>query len=299
MQAMLLAAGFGTRLRPYTLIRPKPLFPVLNKPLLNILLDMLRTAGCRTIIVNGHHLSRSVEVAVSKMDDVLFQQEPEILGTGGSLRLALSRFSCDPVLVMNGDIYHSVNIAKLYQYHIDSGNIITMALHDYPRFNSVTVSNDRIVSFGTGREGAVDRKLAFTGIHIVNSEVIQQIPVGCFYHIIDLYERLAAQGEKLGYMRVDDSFWRDIGTPEDYLQLHKEIITGEGLAAKTAMGIAADGESWIVDDGAHLSDDVVLSGWGAIGKAGIGRRVRLKNCVVWDGVVVADGACLENMIIAE
>lgn len=299
MQAMLLAAGLGTRLRPYTNVLPKPMFPILNRPLLNILVEMLRKSGCRKIIVNGHHLGYRVESAVKNMKDVLFQDEPEILGTGGSLRQALRQFSNDPVLVMNGDIYHSVNIAELYHHHINSGNIITMALHDYPRFNMVSVDNDRIISFDKGKHATSDRKLAFTGIHVVHPEVIQQVPSTGFFHVIDLYERLAEQGEQIGYLRVDDCFWRDIGTPEDYLLLHKELITGEGGAEKTVMGSVAKGKSWIVDKKACLAADVELQGWGSIGKVKIGAGVMLKNCVVWDNAVIPDGACMDNMIITE
>ena len=75
MQAMLLAAGFGTRLQPYSLLRPKPLFPVLNRPLLLILVEMLQQAGCGRIIVNGHHLSHLVGEAVAAIPGIVFQDE--------------------------------------------------------------------------------------------------------------------------------------------------------------------------------------------------------------------------------
>ena len=78
MQAILLAAGFGTRLKPYTTLRPKPLFPVQNKPLLHILLQKLRQAGCTRIIVNAHHLATQVAAALEGWEEAILQYEPEI-----------------------------------------------------------------------------------------------------------------------------------------------------------------------------------------------------------------------------
>lgn len=290
---MLLAAGLGTRLRPYSLFRPKPLFPVLNRPLLHILIDTLRQAGSTKIIVNGHHLGHLVQDAVRDMADVRFQDEPEILGTGGSIRQALDGFEEKPVLVMNGDIFHTVDVAGLYNHHVASGNLVTMALHDYPRFNAVGVNRDRIISFQPAGDTAENSLLAFTGIHVVEPEVIRQIPAGRFYHIIDLYERLAGQGKQVGYVRVDDSYWRDIGTPEDYLQLHKELLAErdrqEGLSAKD--------KQWLIDSRAQIADDVQFTGWGCVGKGDIGHGAALKNCVVWDDAIVPAGACLKNSII--
>ncbi|MDW7774104.1 MAG: sugar phosphate nucleotidyltransferase [Desulfobulbaceae bacterium] len=295
MQAMLLAAGLGTRLRPYTNILPKPLFPVLNRPLLHLLIDMLHRAGCSKIVVNGHYLSRMLEQSVSSLPDVEFQEEQVILGTGGGIRRALSRFSREPILVMNGDIFHDIDPARLYQHHIDSKNSITMAMHDYPRFNSVTVDNDRIVSFQDAGKVPDRTLLAFTGIHVVDPEVINLIPADRPHHIIDLYESLARQGMKIGFVRVDDSYWRDIGTPDDYLQLHGELLTG--CRAKNVSLPGAAGH-WLIDSRAKVADDAVLTGWGCIGRAEIGRGAALHNCVIWNDAVVADGSRRNNRIIA-
>ncbi|MGW8161833.1 MAG: nucleotidyltransferase family protein, partial [Desulfobulbales bacterium] len=178
MQAMLLAAGLGTRLRPYSHILPKPLFPVLNKPLLLILIDMLQQAGCTRIVVNGHHLRHLVEKTVTPIANVQFQDEPEILGTGGSLRQALPYFSGAPLLVMNGDICHDIDIAALYRHHRQAGNAVTMALHNYPRFNTVVVRNEVVSSFRPGNDVLKENLLAYTGIQVVEPEIIRRIPVG-------------------------------------------------------------------------------------------------------------------------
>ena len=294
MQAMLLAAGLGTRLQPYTHCLPKPLFPVLNRPLLYILIDILHQAGCARIVVNGHHLSNLVQDAVGRMPDVRFQDEPTILGTGGSIREALEAFSDAPILVMNGDIFHTIDVGKVYRYHLDSGNRVTMALHDYPRFNTVTIDSERIVTFNPAVESAKKNRMAFTGIHVVDPDVIRMIPPGRFHHIIDLYQSLAQKGEQVGYIRVDGSYWKDIGTPEDYLQLHEDLLTG-GRA--TPFALSAGNSKWLIDRQSSIADDVLFEGWGCVGRAVIGRGANLRNCVVWDNAVVQDGESLENKII--
>ena len=293
MQAMLLAAGLGTRLRPFTFVRPKPLFPILNQPLLTILLDMLHGAGAKEIVVNGHHLGDQVRKAVSGRKGLFYQYEPEILGTGGSLRRALPRLSEAPLLVMNGDIFHNIDLLLLYDHHIRSGNRITMAMHDYPRFNTVEVRDGFIRTFHPELAKEVEL-LAFTGIHIVEPSVIEMIPFGKYFHIIDLYEQLASKGENIGILRVDGSLWEDIGTPEDYLGLHGRLLSGE---IQPPSPVPAPTKKWLISKESNIQDDVQFDGWGCIGNAKVGSGVHMQNCVVWDGAVIGDGAWLANKIV--
>ena len=279
MQAILLAAGYGTRLRPYTTIRPKPLFPVVNRPLLHRLIEQLQRSDCRPILVNCHHLAPLIEAALSSWPEVLIQYEPEILGTGGSLRQALDRLDNDPVVVVNGDLYHGIDLEQVYHRHLLSKNDVTLALHDYPRFNTVGVEGDRVRSFG----GGAGEQLAFTGIHVVDPETIERIPANSFHHIIDLYRELAAEG-RIGYCRVDGLPWRDVGTPADYLQLHRDLLARE--------------QGWVIDPTARIGSDAVLEEWGCIGPgAVIGDGARLSRSVVWDGAVVANNSIYVDAII--
>ncbi len=292
MQAMILAAGFGTRLRPYTLIRPKPLFPILNRPLLVRLLDRLTTLGCGRIVVNCHHLAARVRDALALYPDVISQYEPEILGTGGSLRMALAHLDEAPLLVMNGDIVHTIDLAALYEYHQCSGSMVTMAVHDCPRFNTVSVAHDHVLSF---RPVPGARRLAFTGIHVVEPQVLKNIPENSFFHIIDLYQELAGRG-LIGIQRVDGALWRDIGTPEDYLQLHGDLLTGPG-----DMGIAAVGTrqgNWLLAENTRVAGGVKLNDWGCLGPGvQVGEGAELARCVVWDGAIIAPGSRIEDAIV--
>ena len=118
---MILAAGLGTRLLPHTLIRPKPLFPVLNQPLLLATIRRLQNLGFDHIVVNCHHLRQQVATALNGIAGVILQEEEVILGTGGGLRRALNLFRDEPLLVSNGDIYHTIDFLRLYNEHKKSG----------------------------------------------------------------------------------------------------------------------------------------------------------------------------------
>ena len=292
---MLLAAGLGTRLRPYTLIRPKPLFPVLNVPLLHILLDQLKQAGCRQVVVNCHHLAEQIEAAVADRPEVILQYEPEILGTGGSLRKALPLFTDGPVLVMNGDIYHDIDVTRLLKCRADTGLPVIMAMHDYSRFNSVRVQDGLVRGFSGNTEGTGGELLAFTGIHVLERQVIEQIPENGFFHIIDLYCKLATAGQ-VGCLPVDGCFWRDIGTAEDYLDLHRQLL--DDKEAERSNWRTGGNGSWCISEQAKVADDVCFLEWGAVGpRADIGSGSELARCVVWDGMTVAPGSRLTDSIV--
>ena len=292
-QAMILAAGFGTRLTPYTLVRPKPLFPVLNRPLLHILLDMAAGAGCERIVVNGHHLAGQIQTALAGYPHVFFQHEEKILGTGGSLRRAMNMLDdAAPLLVMNGDIVHSVDLGALYRHHLQSGNLVTMALHDHERFNSVVVAGDRVCGFGPDLDG---EKLAFTGIHVVDPHILTRIPQHSFFHIIDLYQELAGEGS-IGLYRVDGAYWQDMGTPEDYLQLHRDLLTGPARGLITGMGQRQG--NWLVAADARLASGVRLDGWGCIGAAAeICSGACLCRTVIWPGARISAGTVVADSIV--
>jgi len=296
MQAMILAAGFGTRLLPYTKLRPKPLFPLLNEPLLLLTIRRLQAAGFDHIIVNCHYLKEQIVAALAGMPGVIIQEEETVLGTGGGLRMALSHLRNEPLLISNGDIYHTVDYRGLYRTHKSNHAVVTMAMHDYDRFNSVDVHGDRVHGFSTTTRGEEEDLLAFTGIHVLDKSVIEQIPGGCFFHIIDLYAQLA-EADRVGSVRVDDCFWRDIGTPADYLDLHRELLCG----CKNRQSVSHDdARFWCIGEQVAVADDVVFREWGVVGRgAKIGRGSRLTRCVVWENVNITSGQELTDTIICQ
>jgi len=290
MQAMILAAGFGTRLLPHSALRPKPLFPLLNTPLLLATLERLRRAGFDHIIVNAHHLRRQIGAALAGLPGVSLIEEEQILGTGGGLRGALPYLRPEPLLVTNGDIYHLIDFAEMYQAHCRAAAPVTMVMHDCPRFNRVTAANGRITGFDTpDRRG----NLAFTGLHVIDPRVLPDIAAGVFSSIIDHYRELLRRGASIHCHDVTGVFWTDMGTEADYLALHSGLLRRE-IPCWPELTLP-DGER-LIDKKARISPHCRLDDWLAIGAAHIAGDAALARTVVWDGVTVAEGVWRDRLI---
>jgi mannose-1-phosphate guanylyltransferase len=300
MKAMILAAGLGTRLLPYTLSRPKPLFPILNKPLLLLTISRIRNSGFSEIIVNAHHLRQQIKGALQYEENCILQEEEKILGTGGGLRMALSHFNHEPVLVANGDIYHTVDYQEVYRNHCASKADVTLVLHDYPRFNDVSVDEALFIKgFNISDQGQrnLRKKLAFTGIHVINPEVLRTIPQDAPYCIIECYKKLLEQGGTIRAHLATDHFWTDMGTPEDYLELHADILA-QNIPVYEELGEELAESPFVGRQNASIAKDVKFQDWACIGKgATIGAGATLQRTVIWDGAVVPAGSVIRDTIV--
>ena len=300
MKAMILAAGLGTRLLPFTLKRPKPLFPILNKPLLHLTISRIRNAGFSEIIVNAHHLRQQISKALQNETHCILQEEEKILGTGGGLRMALPHFNHEPVLVVNGDIYHTVDYQEVYRNHCETEADVTLVLHDYPRFNDVEVDKKLMVTGFNGSHkgsGSLKKILAFTGIHVINPGVLESIPSNTFYCIIECYKKLLEQGGTIRAHLAADHFWTDIGTQEDYLKLHADL-----LARK--IPVYEELEEVLIEApfvGAHnavIDEDVTFLDWTCLGKGAVIKAgATLQRTIVWDDAIVPAGSISKDTIV--
>ena len=291
MRAMILASLFGSRGLPYTEIRPKPLFPVLNRPLLLATVDRLRNSGFSDITVNCHHLHGQIADSCRNCDGVFVQYERKILGTGGGLRLACERMKDEPFLVTNGDIYHSIDFLDIYRRHLESGNEVTMVLHDSPRFNTVGISGDYIKTFAQKSGPGL---LAYTGVQVINPAVLKDIKKDKFSCIIEYYRELIASGRRIGYIAVDDICWSDMGTPADYLALHRDLLQGQ-IPVWPELGGEID-NSFLVADNSQCSESC-LEGWACVGRAVVEAGARVKRSVIWDGARVKSGELVADAIV--
>jgi aminoglycoside/choline kinase family phosphotransferase/dTDP-glucose pyrophosphorylase len=221
MKAMILAAGLGTRLAPYTDHTPKPLFTIGQRPVLDHTISHLKQAGCRHIIINTHHLHEQIADHVAGMVygiDIRVRYEPEILGTGGGIANIADWWEDGPLMVINGDIVCDIDLSEVIGFHQKHPFPVTMVMHDHPEFNIVSVNDgDFVISFDRDRPPAPNiHMLAFTGIHILESEVLNHLPADGFASIIDAYRRLLESGRAIKAMIARDHYWNDIGTPERY-----------------------------------------------------------------------------------
>ncbi len=285
MQAMILAAGLGTRLRPFTEMKPKPIFPVLGQPLLLVTIEKLQQSGFNKIIVNCHHLAEQIIDLISGISGVIVQHEEIILGTGGGLRRALPKLDDEPLLVVNGDIYHSLDYQQLYTFHAESRKQVTMALHDCQRFNKVAVQGDMVIDIG----GESAKQLAFTGIQVLDPQILLDIKEDCFSCIIARYKSFLAAKGTIGVYRADDCFWADMGTVPDYLQLHGDLFKrDERLRAEQVVA----GENTV------LPADVCIKDWVSLGSnVKIGENVHLERSVVWDNAILENNRKYVDTIV--
>jgi NDP-sugar pyrophosphorylase family protein len=122
MKALILAAGLGTRLLPFTKNTPKALFPVAGRPLLDIIILSLQNAGCKAIIVNTHHLSKKIDSYLLQHKyaiPVITRYEPKILGTGGAIKNVADFWDNDPFMVINSDIITDIDLKRVYDFHLN------------------------------------------------------------------------------------------------------------------------------------------------------------------------------------
>lgn len=299
--AVILAAGLGTRLRPLSYQVPKPLFPILNRPLLGLIIAQLRTAGFRRVAINTHHRADDIAFFLQNQAlpdmEVFISYEPEILGTGGGLRQLAGFLGDSPCLVLNADIVTDLNLATAFLSH-RQGALATMILHDYPRFNNVWLDDaGDIAGFGAATPRVQPAPLAFTGIQVVSPRIFGLIEPGAFVNIIDTYRQAIAGGETVAAAVQQGFYWQDIGTPQDYLEIHRRLLAGELTGLKAFWPDWADpclGEGVTLTAGAHLDGGICL-GPGVQ----VGDKVYLKNTVVWAGAIIEPGVHLEDCVVGQ
>lgn len=226
MKALILAAGYGTRLRPYTDRTPKALFPIAGRPVIDRLIRQLAAAGCRAIIVNTHHLGDRVAAFLCEQSypiPIQVRHEPEILGTGGAIQNVADFWDDRPFMVVNSDIVTDVDFRRLYAVHGAHPHPVTLVLHDDASQNSVQVtSGDDITGFGPPSDGKKAapglRQLTFTGIQVLDPGILPLFPRGKFSSSIDVFRQLIHSGEKIRAWIPENIYWKDIGTPDRYRQ---------------------------------------------------------------------------------
>ncbi|MBT8042292.1 MAG: NTP transferase domain-containing protein, partial [Pontiella sp.] len=183
MTAIVLAAGLGTRLRPYTKDRPKALFTINQRPLLALVIEQLIDSGFKRILVNTHHHHRQIEAFIDQSAfsvPVVLRHEPDILGTGGGIRNLADQWAPGPLLVINADIVTSIDPGTVHRFHCGHDHAVTMVMHHRAEFNTVTVQNGFVTGFASPE---TEPGLAFTGIHVMDGRILDFLPESGPAHI--------------------------------------------------------------------------------------------------------------------
>ena len=223
-RAMVLAAGFGTRLAPLTHTTPKPLVPVAGRPLLERLLEFLRAGGIEEVVINLHHLGHRIEEHIGDGARfglrVRYSPEDPILDTGGGIKRAEPLLAGEPFVVANGDSLLEIRLRDLIDWHRAHGGVATLALRPDPAaaaYGLVEIDDEdrvrRIVGLPPGAAPA-SRGFMFPGLHVLEPEVFRWMDAGGAFSITRAtYPRMIDAGLRV-FGCVTQARWITIDTPE-------------------------------------------------------------------------------------
>lgn len=231
-KAMILAAGYGTRLKPLTDSTPKPLLPVGNKPMIHYVLHCLKKNGIEEVVINLHYLGNMIRTNLGDGRifglKIHYTEEIEILGTGGGIKNAEEYLKEDTFVVINSDILVDIDLTDGFNFHKKKGGIATLILRhqDTDKYNLIYLDESARIIDIAGALGVNNSpvKATFAGIHIIEPEIFNYLPPGKS-SITDCYLRLIKKGKNIFGFFID-SYWYDLGNMNDYLKINKEIESG-------------------------------------------------------------------------
>lgn len=243
MDAMILAAGFGTRLRPITEHTPKALVRVGGVPMLERIARRLVAAGADRLIINIHHHAEQVRSFVEERDGFgvevrISEEQPAPLETGGGLLAAREHFREDgPFLLHNVDVVCSADLGRLYRAHVESGALATLAVSDRESPRVLRFDERGLQARVDHRTGVVEaarplsgeaRELAFAGIHVIGPELFDRMEERGAFSIIGPYLRLAGAGERILPHDISRDLWLEIGDPDRLERARRVVRRGNG-----------------------------------------------------------------------
>lgn len=301
VDAVILVGGKGTRLRPLTLSAPKPMLPTAGVPFLTHLLSRIAACGIEHVILGTSYKAETFEEEFgdgSKLGlQIDYVAEKDPLGTGGGIANVAPKLRNDTVMVFNGDVLSGADLTAMLASHHERDADVTLHLvrvSDPRAFGSVPTDADgNVLAFLEKTEDPPTDQIN-AGTYIFRRSVIDRIPRGREVSVErEVFPALLAGGAKVcGY--VDMSYWRDMGTPEDFVRGSADLV--RGIAPSPALA-GHRGES-LVHDGASVAPGCLLYGGTVVGRgAEIGAGVRLDGAVIFDGARIEPGAVIERSIV--
>jgi len=321
---MVLAAGHATRLRPLTATMAKAVVPFLNRPLLDHTLDWLARSGFRRVVINLHHAGESIARRYGRLAFGLtidYSHESELLGTAGGPRNALDLLQ-DRVLLVNGDVVGLMSIGALLRHHEASEALATLALYrgsaaaGYP---SVTAAaTGELLAFPGDDAAAVPPDAVsgvFTGLHVIERSVLEQLPEGCAAGIVDpLYRQMLAGGHPLHAVPVPGT-WYEVGDPTGYIdsQLTSLSLGDVPLGVQGYQRVTAGGygsvdshlenvrlvSPYLAGPGIRLRHGARLRSVVLGDRTRVGAACRLDRVVTWRDSWIGPNCRLRNVVVME
>ncbi len=306
IKAMVMAAGMGSRLEPITLRFPKPLIPVMNMPLMDIILSQLHSIGVNEVISNTYYLAdQIIDRYKNNKLGIKFSsiKETELSGTAGGVKKCQFFFEKnEDFVVMSGDILTTADIKKGIEIHKKSGAIATIGVKQVPHeqvshFGVVVTDKNGFITEFQEKPKLEDAKsnLINTGIYIFNYKIFDYIPENTFYDFAkNVFPKLLEEGQ-INTFEVKE-YWNDIGTIGQYKQSIQDVFNGvckisHDKIIETNLGNYISGTSKIPQTVRFVGNSVIGS------NVRLGEYIMLDNCVVMDGAEIKTGSELSNCVI--
>ncbi|OLE51080.1 MAG: hypothetical protein AUG51_25295 [Acidobacteria bacterium 13_1_20CM_3_53_8] len=309
MRAMILAAGYGTRLWPLTADRTKPAIPFLGRPLVGYIAEYLAGQGVSEVMVNLHHRPESVRAALGDGSSfgvkLSYIEEPDILGTSGALDNAREFFKDETFIVINGKIITDIDLQSALRTHIERGALATLVLKENfkrERFSHVETRDGLVTGFGgmpasdnanddasdfspkVSANEASNIPLMFTGIHIMEPRIFDYIPRGVASDsVVDVYPRAIANHEKIA-AHISPETWYELSTIQRYIEISLKMVAREGKYNVIGKNCAIHATATITES--MLWDNVTVEEGATVNRSILGDLVR-----------IAPGASIENCAV--
>ncbi|MDX1523186.1 MAG: sugar phosphate nucleotidyltransferase, partial [Anaerolineae bacterium] len=295
MKAVIMAGGAGSRLRPMTIERPKPMIPIVNKPVMGHILDLLKRHEITEVVITVQYLADLIQDFFGDGSgfglNIHYSVEEAPLGTAGSVKNAQS-FLDDTFLVISGDALTDFDLTKLIDYHKNSNTLATLALYkldDPLDYGVISLNNNgQITRFQEKpSRGSVMSDYVNTGIYILDPDVLDFFETGTpFDFAHDLFPLLHEQGYPL-YGYIDDGYWCDVGNIAEYMRATADAL--EGKVKNLDIGYYLGNGIW-AGKGVEIAPDAQLEG-----PIYLGNAVQIKSGVVIRGpTVIRDYTVVDN-----
>lgn len=307
MQAMIMAAGVGSRLMPMTTDIPKPMIPMANRPLMANTVQLLHRHGFDQIIANLHYHADCISSYFGDGQafevSLRYSREEELLGTAGGVKRC-EWFLNDCFIIVSGDALTDIDLTELLRAHKQHGALATIALRevqDVEHFGIVIADEyGHIKSFQEKPrpEEALSR-VANTGIYVFEPEIFKYIPVGEFY---DFGKQVFPHLVKVGapfYGVVVEDYWCDVGNIATYRQAHADVLEGKVRAELTGeLSILKNKSRVLLGTGTKAGKNTEFNGNVVIGAGcSIGDNVSISDSVIWNETVIGDNVIIQDAII--
>ena len=319
MQAIILAGGFGTRLRPLTYTRPKPLLPVLNKPMISRFIETIPKEVIQ-IIIPVNYMKNMMKEFFEKNDfgkEIIVVDEKEPLGTGGAVK-NVEKYLDDSFLVLNVDAITSLNLSDFIRFHKEKKGIGSISLYEVENVEEFGIveldENKRIIRFKEKpNKNEVFSNLANAGAYALELEILDYINPGFVSMEREVFPKVLDKGM---YGFKFEGYWLDTGRPSDYINAHKILLgmkekkIGKNSVVKGAVGNhVMIGESCIIkgrieeytcignnvriDEGSIIRESIVMD------RVKIGKNVTVVSSIIGEGCRIENNAKLKNLVAGD